>query len=78
MKKKLTNILRYLFWFALSLLLTWVLGIGLLFENVGPVRALVAFSLILTVLFESINIAYFSNQEEIKKLREEIEELKKK
>ena len=77
MKDKLKTVLRYLFWFVLSFVLLWVTGIGLLFESIDPIRALVAFSVILTVIFEAINRVDVEARKKIEALEKRVEELEK-
>lgn len=77
MKEKLKTVLRYLFWFVLSFVLLWVTGIGLLFESIDPIRALVAFSVILTVIFEAINRVDVEARKKIEALEKRVEELEK-
>lgn len=77
MKAILKKLGRYCCWFVLSYALLWVLGVGILFESIGPIRALVTFSIILAVVFESINVAYFEATKEIGRLQVELEEIKK-
>ncbi|MBQ8802533.1 MAG: hypothetical protein IJZ53_02710 [Tyzzerella sp.] len=77
MKEKLKTVLRCLFWFVLSFILLWVTGIGLLFESIDPIRALVAFSVILTVIFEAINRVDVEARKKIEALEKRVEELEK-
>lgn len=77
MKEKLKTVLRYLFWFVLSFILLWVTGIGLLFESINPIRALVVFSVILTVIFEAINRVDVDARKKIEALEKRVEELEK-
>lgn len=78
MNEKIKTILRCIFWFIISFILLWISGIGLLFENSNPIKALLVFSGIMTVIFESINQIYLLVQNKIKELEKRIEELENK
>lgn len=77
MKEKLKTVLRCLLWFVLSFILLWVAGIGILFESIDPLRALIAFSVILTIIFEAINRVDIDTRKKIEVLEKRIEELEK-
>lgn len=77
MKEKLRTVLRCLLWFVLSFILLWVAGIGILFESIDPLRALIAFSVILTIIFEAINRVDIDARKKIEVLEKRIEELEK-
>lgn len=77
MNEKIKVIFRFILWFALAFVLVWVSGIGILFENVSPLRALIVFSGIIAVIFECINQVYIAGQTKIKELEKRIEELEK-
>lgn len=78
MNKKIKTVLRCILWFVVSYAILWISGLGILFENSNPIKALVVFSLIMTVVFESINQVYLLGQNKIKDFEKRIQELESK
>ncbi len=78
MKDKFKILLRCIMWFTLSFGLLWVIGIGMLFESIAPWRALIAFSMILTIIFEIIYQVEVVKEKQIKELQNRIEALERK
>lgn len=78
MNEKIKTVLRCILWFVISYVLLWISGIGILFENSNPIQALLIFSAVMTVVFESINQVYFINLNKVKELEKRVEELESK
>lgn len=78
MNKRLKTVLRCILWFAVSFGILWFTGVGLLFEDSDSFQAIFNFSLILTIIFESMIQLHTDNKEKIKELEARIQELEKK
>lgn len=78
MNKKIKTVIRCILWFIVSYSLLWISGLGVLFENSNPIKALVLFSVIMTIFFESINQVYLINHNKISDLEKRLDELENK
>lgn len=77
MNERWKMLLRCIMWFAISFVLMWVAGVGILFESINALRALIVFSGIFTIVFEAIYQVDVAREKQIKGLQKRIEELER-